>query len=414
MELALGYKVPVAWHLGPNNYNPIEGVFHPGTIAVGPTDGGLVSAMNAFTQGRGAILIAQPTAGPWGAQIVDALATLSGEGGSSHFWMSPSICEDSNERWVLAMARTGEVLGYDLSFRTVNQPYHQEGATPGYGSGVYGDDGREPRFFQTENFAGKTAGLISMLLVELVQYISDNSLAGNASDAYPAFNRNLGGASTATQLEANARRWCAVNSIAIINDYLTGCGSGATTTTTAAPTTTTTTAAPTTTTTTEVPCVCYTLTNSSPTNINNFQYTSCGGLIGVTDILKNSRVRICVSSASDIPPHPDLLVSTSNEPCVINAQNDFECCPLYDIGYVGTSEIRFFTVSCIQQPSLLTLEVSHSSLGQLQLGRDYTIRYANPSGCLVVTLVNSPGAVMVGTYRFVINGCTYTKVLTEV
>jgi hypothetical protein len=404
MELALGYKVPVAWHLGPNNYNPSEGVFHPGTIAVGPTDGGLVSAMNAFTQGRGAILIAQPTAGPWGAQIVDALETLSGGGGSSHFWMSPSICEDSNERWVLAMARTGEVLGYDLSFRTVNQPYHQEGATPGYGDGVYGDDGREPRFFQTENFAGKTAGLISMLLVELVQYISDNSLAGNASDAYPAFNRNLGGASTTTQLEANARRWCTKNSIAIINDYLTGCGSGATTTTTSAPTTTTTTSAPTTTTTTLAEsCVCYTLTNPTQVHIFGFEYTNCEGLIGVTDILKNSSVRICVRSASDIPPHPTLQVSTSNVPCVRNAQNEFECCPLYDISYSTIN--RAFTIGCALVTDVVTLTVSRN--GQpLILGQDYTIDYPAPNNCLIIT------AAATGTYTFVINGCTYTKVLS--
>ena len=248
MELELGNKVPVAWHLGADNY--AAGDYHPGTVIFGPEQGGKVNATGEFTDGRGAILIAQPTAGPWEAGLVDGLNTLNGEGGSSHFWMSPSICDDQRiERWVIAMGRDGlNELGQNLSAADIFDPYHQEGATPGYGHVVYGDDGREPRFFKTANFAGKSVDQQSMLLVELVQYISDDIL--HATVAYPAFNRNLtGGGSVARYLES-ARAWCTKNSIAIINDYLTGCGSGATTTTTTtevdARTTTTTTVAPTT------------------------------------------------------------------------------------------------------------------------------------------------------------------------
>ena len=467
MELAIGSKVPVSWHIGSNLYDPAGGVFHPGTVAVGRLDGSTVNAGFSFSEGRGAILIAQPTAGPWGAGLIDAVGALVGHGGSSHMWMSPSICEGGSERWVLAMGRASlNLVGEDLLSVPTYSPYHQEGATPGYGGVRYGDDGREPRFFKTETFADKTAGSISMLLVELVQYISDNKLSANdaypvASGAYPAFSRTLGGASTASAYAANARNWCANNSIAIINDYLTGCGASSrfgdettttttaattttttaaattttttaapttttttttaatTTTTTAAPTTTTTTAAPTTTTTTTAaaadPCVCYTLTNTGNSPIYDFQYTTCDDLYGTVDILKNSSARICVRRANDIPGHPDLAVTTSNEPCARNAQtNEFECCPLYDIGYVGGSEIRFFTIGCIQQPSLLTLVVSHSSSGTLILGRDYTIRFNATTGCLEVSLTDSPHTAMPGTYTFVINGCTYTKVLTEI
>lgn len=223
MELAIRSKVPVSWHVGSNLYDPAGGVFHPGTVAVGRLDGSTVNAKLEFSEGRGAILIAQPTTGPWGAGLIDAVGALVGNGGSSHMWMSPSICEGGNERWVLAMGRTGiNQIGEDLSTVPTYNPYHEAGATPGYGARLrYGDDGREPRFFKTETFADKTASSISMLLVELVQYISDNLLKVN--DAYPAFSRTLGGASTASAYAANARNWCANNSIAIINDYLTGC-----------------------------------------------------------------------------------------------------------------------------------------------------------------------------------------------
>lgn len=147
----------------------------------------------------------------------------------------------------------------------------------------------------------------------------------------------------------------------------------------------------------------------------SFQYTNCDDVYSTVNILKSSSVRICVRRAGDIPGHPNLVVSTSNEACARNEQtNEFECCPLYDIGYVGGSEIRFFTVGCIQQSSLLTLVVSHSSLSTLLLGIDYTIRFNETTGCLEVSLANSQGAAMPGTYTFVINGCTYTKVLTEI
>jgi hypothetical protein len=222
-ELGLGYKLPVAWHLGDNLYDPVNGIFYPETVAVGPLDGsGRVMADTGTTEGRGAILIAMPGNGPWEAAIVDTVNSLNSQGGSSHLWMSPSICEDGNERWILAMGRTGpnESLE-DLSEADVWNPYHQQGLTPGYGHVVYGDDGREPRFFKTENFAGKTDDQIAMLLVELAQYISDNLLT--ASGQYPAFDRTLGGAATPPKYELNARAWCSHNSIAIMNDYLRGC-----------------------------------------------------------------------------------------------------------------------------------------------------------------------------------------------
>jgi len=454
MELAIGYKVPVSWHLGPNNYDPGEGVYHPGTVAVGPLDGPTVNADPAFTEGRGAILIAQPTAGPWEAGLVDGVGSLSGAGGSSHMWMSPSICEGGNERWVLAMGRTGpnEFLE-DLSAANVWNPYHQEGATPGYGHIVYGDDGREPRFFKTENFAGKTDGLISMLLVELVQYISDNLLT--PSDSYPAFDRTLGGASNASGYLVNARNWCAKNSIAIINDYLSGCGGGTTTTTTAAPTTTTTTrsatttttaapttttttaaatttttAAPTTTTTTRAAatttttaapttttttssgeqtttttaapsdCNCYTITNNTGSNII-LSYTDCDRGRATIEVAKSSNNQtIC---ARDYVTDPGLTITPSANPCMFDGEV-WVCCPSYDISLVN----RNFTIGCALQSDVITLDISNSVAGPLTLGTDYNIAYPAPNNCLIVTMT----AMTAGsTYTFVINGCTYTYVV---
>ena len=430
MELELGNKVPVAWHLGADNY--AAGDYHPGTVIIGPEQGGKVNATGEFTDGRGAILIAQPTAGPWEAGLVDGLNTLNGEGGSSHFWMSPSICDDQRiERWVIAMGRDGlNELGQNLSAADIFDPYHQEGAIPGYGHVLYGDDGREPRFFKTANFAGKSVDQQSMLLVELVQYISDDIL--HATVAYPAFNRNLtGGGSVARYLES-ARAWCTKNSIAIINDYLTGCGSGATTTTTTtevdarttttttvAPTTTTTTlaatttttAAPTTTTTTSsgeqtttttsLPCDCWSLTNETDNSIM-LNYTNCDGQAAQEEVLANSsNQKVC---ARIRPANGDLIITKSNAPCTYDSVNRvWNCCPVYDINYnAGT---KSFTVGCALQEDVITLSISHSALGQLTLGTDYSMpTYPAPNGCLTVTLTNIPA----GTYTFIINGCRYT------
>ena len=429
MELELGNKVPVAWHLGADNY--AAGDYHPGTVIIGPEQGGKVVATGEFTDGRGAILIAQPTAGPWEAGLVDGLNTLNGEGGSSHFWMSPSICDDQRiERWVIAMGRDGlNELGQNLSAADIFDPYHQEGAIPGYGHVLYGDDGREPRFFKTANFAGKSVDQQSMLLVELVQYISDDIL--HATVAYPAFNRNLtGGGSVARYLES-ARAWCTKNSIAIINDYLTGCGSGATTTTTTtevdarttttttvAPTTTTTTlaatttttAAPTTTTTTSsgeqtttttsLPCDCWSLTNETNNSIM-LNYTNCDGQAAQEEVLANSsNQKVC---ARIRPANGDLIITASNASCAYDSvERVWDCCPVYDITYnAGT---KGFTVGCAVQQDVITLAVSNSSAGQLTLGTDYTISYPAPNGCLVITLTNIPQ----GTYTIRINGCTYT------
>ena len=439
MELQLGNKVPVAWHLGADNY--AAGDYHPGTVIIGPEQGGKVVATSEFTDGRGAILIAQPTAGPWEAGLVDGLNTLNGEGGSSHFWMSPSICDDQRiERWVIAMGRDGlNELGQDLSVADIFDPYHQEGATPGYGHVLYGDDGREPRFFKTENFAGKAVDQQSMLLVELVQYISDDIL--HATAAYPAFNRNLtGGGSVARYLES-ARAWCTKNSIAIINDYLTGCGSGATTTTTteapttttttedaarttttttvapttttttlaatttttAAPTTTTTTAAsgPTTTTTTRaILCNCYALTNATG-NAVTLNYVDCNGALATISVLANSNDQTVCAQSYDA--NPELTVTNSGDGCVFDeANNQWDCCPRYNINYnAGT---KSFTVGCAASEDVITLAISHSAFGLFTQGTDYTISYPAQTGCLTVTMTNIPQ----GTYTFVINGCTYT------
>ena len=433
MELELGNKVPVAWHLGADNY--AAGDYHPGTVIIGPEQGGKVVATSEFTEGRGAILIAQPTAGPWEAGLVDGLNTLNGEGGSSHFWMSPSICDDQRiERWVIAMGRDGlNELGQDLSVADIFDPYHQEGATPGYGHVLYGDDGREPRFFKTANFAGKAVDQQSMLLVELVQYISDDIL--HATVAYPRFNRNLtGGGSVARYLES-ARAWCTKNSIAIINDYLTGCGSGATTTTTAAPTTTTTTVAPTTTTTTvaatttttaapttttttvaattttttssgeqtttttAAPCECWSLTNETENSII-LNYIDCNGQAAQEEVLANSsNQKVC---ARIRPANGELIITPSNAPCVFNnSTNSWVCCPVLDILY---DEVRrSFTIGCVPIEEVVTLEVFRSG-GKLALGEHYTIAYPAPNGCLTITLTMA----VPGTYTFLINGCTYT------
>jgi len=445
MELALGYKVPVVWHLGPNNYDLGSGVYHPGTVAVGPLDGPHVSADPGFTEGRGAILIAQPTEGPWEAGLIDGVGALVGAEGSSHMWMSPSICEDGNERWIVALGRTGpnESLE-DLSAAYVWNPFHQEGATPGYGHVVYGDDGREPRFFKTQNFAGKSGNQISMLLVELVQYISDNLLL--ASDAYPAFDRALGGASTASQFETNARNWCSNNSVAIINDYLTGCGGGgttttttaapttttttaaatttttaapttttttraaATTTTTAAPTTTTTTAAATTTTTTGAnDCDCYTIENITPDQLP-LSYTNCNGEPVEVQIPGrrngiNGSAQICARSydTENSEILNNNLVVTKGDACSL-VEGVWTCCP--EIIIELNSGNKSFSAICITEPELLTLTVTDLD-GQLTLGVDYAISY-DENGCLVITV----GVLRSGTYTFVINGCTYTKVVS--
>jgi len=416
-ELELGKKVPVAWHIGEDNYD--AGEYHPGTVVIGPELGGKVQASSSFTEGRGAILIGQPTAGPWEAGLVDGLNTLNGEGGSSHFWMSPSICDEGRiERWVIAMGRDGlNEDGEDLSVADIFDPYHQAGETPGYGHVVYGDDGREPRFFKTENFAGKTADQQKMLLVELVQYISDDIL--HATVSYPAFDRNLGGGGNATRYLESARAWCTKNSIAIINDYLTGCGAGATTTTTtlaattttttvaatttttAAPTTTTTTLAATTTTTTAAPCDCYALENTTGINIM-LDYTDCNGQPAQVEVLKNTNNQtICARSVAENPPG-GLIITPSDASCIFDGAV-WVCCPRYDI---SRSE-RNFTIGCALQSDVITLTVSDPN-GPLTLGTGYTIGYAEPTNCLVVSVID----LQSGTYTFVINGCTYTSVVS--
>ena len=387
MELGLGNKVPVAWHLGADNYG--SGDYHPGTVIIGPDQGGKVVARGEFTDGRGAILIGQPTAGPWEAGLVDGLNTLNGEGGSSHFWMSPSICDENQiERWVIAMGRDGlNELGQDLSGADIFDPYHQEGANPGYGHVLYGDDGREPRFFKTENFAGKSVDQQSMLLVELVQYISDDIL--HATDAYPAFDRNLtGGGSVASYLES-ARAWCTKNSIAIINDYLTGCGSGDRV---AAPTTTTTTTA--------LPCDCWSLTNETDTSIV-LDYIDCNGEAAQEEVqAKSSNQTVC---ARKRPDNGGLTITASNAPCTYDKVSGlWECCPVYDINY--NAETKSFTVGCAAQEDVITLSISNSQLGPMTLGTDYSIAYPEPTCCLTVYLFR----ISTGIYTFLINGCTYT------
>jgi hypothetical protein len=335
------------------------------------------------------------------------------------------------------MGRTGlNEDGEDLSVADIFDPYHQAGETPGYGHVVYGDDGREPRFFKTENFAGKVADQQSMLLVELVQYISDDIL--HATVSYPAFDRNLtGGGNVARYLES-ARAWCTKNSIAIINDYLTGCGAGtttttttreaattttttlaattttttlaATTTTTAAPTTTTTTVAATTTTTTNsgeqtttttaVPCECYRIENAGENSIM-LNYVDCGGAPATIEVMKLTNDQtICARSVDETP---GLTITPSESQCVFDGEV-WECCPRYDI----TRSTRNFRIGCALQSDVVTLTVSSSATGPLTLGADYNISYPEPGNCLVVTITT----LQPGTYTFVINGCTYTSVVS--